>query len=199
MNWKKALCLMVMVLFVVGAVGCGGSPEKPKADEKKPIKIVFWYSVGGKVAESTKVLVDRFNASQKEVFVEAIFQGSYDDAINKLKQSIVSKAAPHVMQVYDIGSRFMIDSKAVVPVQKWVDADKMDLKAFEPNLLAYYTVDNKLYSMPFNTSTPILYYNKNMFKEAGLDPAKPPQTFEEVAAAARKLTVKDNAGKVTRP
>ena len=65
MNWKKALCLMVMVLFVVGAVGCGGSPEKPKTDEKKPIKVVFWYSVGGKVAESTKVLVDRFNRRRK--------------------------------------------------------------------------------------------------------------------------------------
>ena len=103
------------------------------------------------------------------------------------------------MQVYDIGSRFMIDSKAVVPVQKWVDAEKIDLKVYEPNLLAYYTVDNKLYSMPFNTSTPILYYNKNMFKDAGLDPAKPPKTFDEVAAAAAKLTVKDAAGKVTRP
>ncbi len=199
MNWKKALCLVVMVLFVLGAVGCGGGAEKPKTEEKKPIKVVFWYSVGGKVSESTKALVDKFNASQKEIFVEAIFQGSYDDAINKLKQSIVSKSAPHVMQVYDIGSRFMIDSKAIVPVQKWVDADKIDLKAFEPNIMAYYTVDNKLQSMPFNTSTPILYYNKNMFKEAGLDPAKPPQTFDEVAAAAAKLTVKDGSGKVTRP
>ena len=198
MNWRKALCLVVLVLFVVGAVGCGGG-EKPKTDEKKPIKVVFWYSVGGKVSESTKVLVNKFNSSQKEIFVEAIFQGSYDDAINKLKQSIVSKSAPHVMQVYDIGSRFLIDSKAVVPVQKWVDADKIDLKTFEPNLLAYYTVDNKLYSMPFNTSTPILYYNVNMLKAAGLDPAKPPKTFEEVAAAARKLTMKDASGKVTRP
>ena len=198
MNWKKACCLVVLVLFVLGAVGCGGG-EKPKTDAKKPIKVVFWYSVGGKVSESTKALVEKFNASQKDIVVEAIFQGSYDDAINKLKQSIVSKSAPHVMQVYDIGSRFMIDSKAVVPVQKWVDTEKIDLKVYEPNLLAYYTVDNKLYSMPFNTSTPILYYNKNMFKEAGLDPAKPPKTFDEVAAAAAKLTVKDAAGKVTRP
>ena len=174
MNWKKACCLVVLVLFVLGAVGCGGG-EKPKTDAKKPTKVVFWYSVGGKVSESTKALVEKFNASQKDIVVEAIFQGSYDDAINKLKQSIVSKSAPHVMQVYDIGSRFMIDSKAVVPVQKWVDAEKVDLKVYEPNLLAYYTVDNKLYSMPFNTSTPILYYNKNMFKEAGLDPAKPPK------------------------
>ena len=103
------------------------------------------------------------------------------------------------MQVYDIGTRFMIDSKAAVPVQKWIDKENFDTSKYEKNILAYYTVDNKLYSMPFNTSTPILYYNKEMFKEAGLDPNKPPQTFEEVAADAQRLTKRDDTGKVTRP
>jgi len=198
-QWRaKIIALAVMAVFMLAAAGCGGQKQEAKT-EQKPIKLVFWYSVGGKVAETTRALVDRFNASHKDIQVEAVFQGSYDDAINKLKQSIQSKNTPNVMQVYDIGTRFMIDSKAVVPVQKWIDAEKMDMSSFEPNLLAYYTVDNKLYSMPFNTSMPILYYNKDMFKAAGLDPDKPPRTFEEVAEAAKKLTVRDASGKVTRP
>jgi sn-glycerol 3-phosphate transport system substrate-binding protein len=198
MNLKKLIAIALLVVSTVGLSACGGPKEQAQADQK-PVKVVFWYSVGGKVAETTKALVDKFNKSHSDIQVEAVYQGSYDDALNKLKQSIQSKSTPNVMQVYDIGTRFMIDSKAIVPVQKWIDADKLDISAFEPNILAYYTVDNKLNSMPFNSSTPILYYNKDMFKAAGLDPENPPRTFDEVTAAATKLTEKDSSGKVTRP
>lgn len=195
--WKKVTALMVLVMLVLVVGGCGAKQET--AGGTKPVKIVFWYAVGGKVGEATKALVEQFNAAHPDIQVEAVFQGDYDSAINKLKQSITSKSTPNVMQVYDIGTRFMIDSKAVVPAQKWIDQEKFDMSGYEPNILAYYTVDNKLYSVPFNTSTPVLYYNKTLFKEAGLDPENPPKTFEEVTAAAQKLTVKDASGKVTRP
>ncbi len=194
-SWKKAAALVMLVMMALMLGACGS--KKEAATEAKPVKIVFWYSVGGKVAEATKALVEQFNANHTDMQVEAVFQGSYDEAINKLKQSITSKSTPSVMQVYDIGTRFMVDSKAVVPVQKWIDQEKFDVSGYEPNIMEYYKVDNKLYSMPFNTSTPILYYNKTMFKDAGLDPDKPPKTFDEVAAAAQKLTVKDGSGKVT--
>lgn len=196
-TWKAALILLLIAAIAAGLSGCGA--KKEAAADNKPVKLVFWYSVGGKVAEATKKLVADFNASHPDIQVEAVFQGSYDEALNKLKQSITSKSTPSVIQVYDIGTRFMIDSKAVVPAQTWIDKEKFDMSGYEPNILAYYTVDNKLYSVPFNTSTPILYYNKTMFKEAGLDPEKPPVTFEDVTAAAQKLTVKDGSGKVTRP
>lgn len=200
MNLKKMIAVALVAASTLTLAACGGpSKEATTADSGKPVKIVFWYSVGGKVAETTKTLVDQFNQSHPDIQVEAVYQGSYDDALNKLKQSIQSKSTPNVMQVYDIGTRFMIDSKAVVPVQKWIDADKLDTSTFEPNILAYYTVNNQLYSMPFNTSTPILYYNKDMFKAAGLDPENPPKTFDEVTAAADKLTVRDASGTVTRP
>jgi len=194
---KKFIVFATLIMTVFAISGCGTKTEP--AAENKPVKIVFWYAVGGKVGEATKTLVDEFNASHPDIQVEAVFQGDYDSAINKLKQSIPSKGTPNVMQVYDIGTRFMIDSKAVVPVQKWIDQEIFDISSYEPNILAYYTVDNKLYSMPFNTSTPILYYNKTMFKEAGLDPESPPKTFEDVTAAARKLTSRDANGTVTRP
>lgn len=197
--WKKISALALITLSIFSITGCGGNADTVQSGDKKPVKIVFWYAVGGKVGDATKELVDKFNSTHPDIKVEAVFQGDYDSAINKLKQSIASKSTPNVMQVYDIGTRFMIDSKAAVPVQKWIDKENFDTSKYEKNILAYYTVDNKLYSMPFNTSTPILYYNKDMFKEAGLDPNKPPQTFEEVAADAQRLTKRDDTGKVTRP
>lgn len=171
---------------VAGAAAAGLRPIRVRA--QAPIRIVFWHSMGGNLGETVvRAFVNRFNAARKDIQVDAQFQGSYDDAINKLRASIQSSAVPAVAQVYDIGTRFMIDSKGVVPVQEFIDRDKFDLSTFEPNILAYYRVGGRLYSMPFNTSTAILYYNKDMFKKAGLNPDQPPRTFEEIEAYARRL------------
>ena len=85
-----------------------------------------------------------------------------------------------MVQLFDIGTRLMIDLKVATPVQDFIDKEKYDISDLEPNVLAYYTVDGKQWSMPFNTSNPMLYYNKDMFKAAGLDPEKPPRTWAEV-------------------
>ena len=73
-----------------------------------------------------------------------------------------------LVQIYDIGTLFMIDSGWVIPMQDMIDSEGYDVSDLEPNITAYYTVDDKLYSMPFNSSTPILYYNKDMFDKAGV-------------------------------
>ena len=109
-----------------------------------------------------------------------------------------SKAVPAVVQLFDIGTRLMVDLKVATPVQDFIDKEKYDVSDLEPNVLAYYTVDGKQWSMPFNTSNPMLYYNKDMFKAAGLDPDKPPRTWAEVEEYAKKLTKKDASGKVDR-
>jgi sn-glycerol 3-phosphate transport system substrate-binding protein len=92
----------------------------------------------------------------------------------------------------------MRDGGQVVPMQAFIDRDKFDTKDFEPAVINYYKYQDKLQSMPFNASSAILYYNKDAFKEVGLDPAKPPVTFTEVADAAKKLTKKDASGATTR-
>ncbi|MBE3564083.1 MAG: ABC transporter substrate-binding protein [Hydrogenibacillus schlegelii] len=172
--------------------GGAGAPasETPTtgAAEKKPIEIVWWHAMSGPLGEAVNALVDEFNKTHSDIQVKAVFQGNYDEELTKLKAALGTKNAPHLVQVYEIGSRFMLDSGAVEPMQTWIDRDHFDTSDFEDNILGYYTFDGKLYSMPFNTSNPILYYNKNLFREAGLDPDKPPRTFEEVAAAAKKLT-----------
>ncbi|MZQ86143.1 extracellular solute-binding protein [Paenibacillus sp. 5J-6] len=160
----------------------------------EPVKVIWWHSMSGELGQAVDKLVADFNASQKDVQVQAVFQGTYDESLNKMKASMDTKSGPSLIQVYEIGSRFMIDSKAITPVQKFVDADKFDLSQLEENILNYYKVDDKLNSMPFNTSNPILYYNKDMFKAAGLDPEKPPTTYEEVAKAAQALSKDGKAG-----
>jgi sn-glycerol 3-phosphate transport system substrate-binding protein len=150
--------------------------------------------MSGDVGKAAQQLVDEFNAQHKDIVVQAEFQGKYDESLNKLKASLGSDNGPSLIQVYEIGSRFMIDSKAITPMQQFIDADHYDTSSLEPNILNYYTFDGKLYSMPFNTSNPILYYNKDAFKAAGLDPEKAPATYEEVADAAKKLTKSGQAG-----
>ncbi|MCP1307933.1 ABC transporter substrate-binding protein [Paenibacillus tyrfis] len=202
---KKSMLLLLLAFVMMFMAACGNgnagdkpatggaeNKEAPKAGE--PVKVVWWHSMSGELGKAVDKLVADFNASQKNVVVEAVFQGTYDESLNKMKASMDSKSGPALIQVYEIGSRFMIDSKAITPMQKFIDADKYDVSQLEENILNYYTVDGKLNSMPFNTSNPILYYNKDMFKAAGLDPEKPPVTYEEIAEAAKKLTKDGKAG-----
>lgn len=96
-----------------------------------------------------------------------------------------------LVQVYEIGTRFMIESGWIVPMQGMVDADQYDVSAIEPNLAAYYTIDNQLYSMPFNSSTPIMYYNKDMFETAGI--TEIPDSLEAIDQVGEQLTTKGGA------
>jgi sn-glycerol 3-phosphate transport system substrate-binding protein len=169
--------------------GAGGSQAAVPAKNVEPAnKIVFWHAMGGVNGDAVNRIVEGFNKSQSKIQVEAVFQGTYDDSLAKLKTALASNGAPALIQVYDIGQRFMIDSGEITPMQDFIDRDSFDLSDYEPAVVNYYKVPDKLYSMPFNASSAILYYNKDAFKEAGLDPNKPPKTFDEVADYAKKLT-----------
>ncbi len=164
-----------------------------------PVEITFWHSMGGANGEAISKMVEDFNtANEGKIKVNVEYQGSYDDAINKIKAAGMSSLPCDVVQIYDIGTRFMIDSGWAKPIQEMIDAEGYDITQIEPNIAAYYTVDGKLYSMPFNSSTPLLYYNKTAFAEVGLDPNTPPKNFDEIVEMAEKLMTKDADGKVTR-
>ena len=148
--------------------------------------ITFWHSMSGVNGEALTALVDRFNEENTYgITVDAEFEGEYDDAINKLKSSMVGGSGPDLIQVYEIGTRFMIDSGWVIPMQELMDANGYDNSNIVPNIAAYYTIDDQLYSMPFNTSTPILYYNKDMFDAAGI--TEIPDSLESIAQIGDKL------------
>ena len=192
----------VVAALTLGMTACGGGGSDAPAAAKAPdasalskaggvTKVTFWHAMDGTNAEVLTKLVDAFNkANAGKIKVEATYVGKYDDAIAKYKASIQSKSTPDVVQVYDIGTRFMIDAGQTVPMQEFIDRDKVDMSDLQPNIAGYYSVDKKLYSMPFNTSMPVLYINEKLFKKAGLDPAKPPTTLAEIRTAAEKLSKK---------
>lgn len=210
---KRSLFAVLTIMIIVGvlASGCGAeatqAPEPTVAQAQPtaaapaagaPVAINFWHAMSGHNGEVIEELVKRFNESQSEVVVTATFQGSYDDEINKLKAGLQSKDVPAVVQVYDLGTRLLVDLKVITPMQDFIDKEGFDVSDIEPNVANYYSIDGRLQSMPFNTSNPVLYYNKDMFKAAGLDPEKAPRTWDEVAEYARKLTIKDASGNVTQ-
>src|SRR5947207_14987952 len=92
-----------------------------------------------------------------------VFQGTYDDLLSKLNTALASNAAPALVQVYDIGQRYMYDSGQVVPMQAFIDRDKFSTADFEPAVINYYKYQDKLQSMPFNASSSIFYFNKDAF------------------------------------
>ncbi len=159
------------------------------------IKIQFWHAMGGWRIDLIKSMAEEFMKLHPDIEVDVQYTGSYHDTLNKLIAAVKAGNPPHIVQIYDIGTQVMIDGGIAVPIQDLINKDKsFDLGKFMPQVLNYYRVNGKLYSMPFNSSNPILYYNKTLFKKAGLDPNKPPRTFEELLEYAKKLTVKDANG-----
>lgn len=182
---RKFLRKITALLSVTAvAAGMASAPLMAEAQGAKT-ELVFWHGMGGTNGEALQKIVDQFNASQNEITVNAQYQGSYDETLTKLRSTASGQAVgADLVQVFEVGSTFMIDSKLTVPVQDYVDKTKFDLSQLEPNLLAYFTIDGKLNSMPFNNSTPLMYYNAEMFKKAGIEV---PETMEEMIAAAPKL------------
>lgn len=180
---------------VSGKEGDGEAVQTAAPEDLAGTTITFWHSMGGVNGEAIDYLVNKFNTENTlGITVDSQYQGSYDDAINKLKSAQIGNMGADLVQIYDIGTRFMIDSGWVVPMQHLIDQDGWDLSQIEPNIAAYYTVDNTLYSMPFNSSTPILYYNKDMFEKAGI--TQVPESFAQMESIGQDLLEKGGAGEV---
>lgn len=170
-------------------------PQKPGTT-----KLTFWYGLGGLLGNVIQETVNRYNESQETYYIEAIFQSSYDDTINKINAGLASGDLPNLVQIFEAGTQRMIDTGRIVPVQSLLERDGLTdvISQLEPSIQANYVVNGTLYSMPFNSSTAMLYIDRAAFREVGLDPDKTIWTFDEITEAARLLTKKDDAGNTTR-
>jgi sn-glycerol 3-phosphate transport system substrate-binding protein len=188
------LCLAALALAACGESG-------PRHRDGR-VEIVFWHSMGGVNGDALERMADGFNSSQEEFHVRPVFQGGFADSLKKLVSSFGTASMPVLIQLDDIQLRFMVDSEATTPVQDFVDREgdvgRTELTDFESRAIAYYSLDRKLQAMPFNLSGPILYYDKNAFRDAGLDPERPPTTLEEVREYSERLLRRDDAGEITR-
>ncbi|MFW2355362.1 sn-glycerol-3-phosphate ABC transporter substrate-binding protein UgpB [Hydrogenophaga sp.] len=154
-------------------------------------EIQWWHSMGGALGEWVNDLAKDYNASQTQYKIVPTFKGSYDESMTAAIAAFRSGNAPHILQVFEVGTATMMASKgAIVPVGKVMsDAGvAFNPAAYVPAVAGYYTAPNgQMLSFPFNSSTPVFHYNKDAFKAAGMDPENPPKTWPEVALAAGKL------------
>lgn len=185
------LCLVVFIMLLSAC----SSNEKSESQgvstggaTNEVVEIDFWHSMGNKNGESLQALVDKFNTSQDKIKVNTIYQGKYEDSLTKLKTSKNSDSTPALYQSNFVSSGPIIDMDIVEPVQTFIDKEGYDLSNLDANILGAFDMDGTLYAMPFNSSTLLMYYNKDAFKAAGLDPESPPKTYEEFEEMASKLS-----------
>src|ERR1051325_3240965 len=146
--------------------------------------------MGGALGEKVGDIAAKFNASQKEYKVVAIFKGQYPESMTAAIAAFRAGNAPHILQVFEVGTATMMGAKgAIKPVYQMMKeaGEPFDAKNYLPAVAGYYT-DSKgnMLSMPFNSSTTVFYVNKDAFKKAGLD-GKAPATWKEFAKVADKL------------
>jgi sn-glycerol 3-phosphate transport system substrate-binding protein len=173
------------VLVVAVAVLLASAP----AHAQTRTEIHWWHALTGQLSEALVALAKQFNESQGEYEIKPLNKGSYPETLTAAIAAYRQKSPPHIVQVFEVGTQTMMLSGAVYPVWELMRDNeiKIDWNDFIKPVVGYYTKDGKLYSMPFNSSTPIFYYNRDAFKKAGLDPEKPPKTWQEVEAYSKKI------------
>lgn len=178
----------------VGARFDGEVPECPLdalAEATEPVEVSVWYGgLGGATEETMTGMAERFNASQDDVVVRTSNQGASYQEVYRNYESAASASAdqlPEIVYLEDTQLQVMADAGNVLPAQVCMEADGYDMSQIEPVIRSTYTIDGLMYPGYANVSTPILYYNKAHWAEAGLDPEDPPETLEEIYQQARAL------------
>jgi sn-glycerol 3-phosphate transport system substrate-binding protein len=205
----------VAALGALLLAGCGGSgggsassgsseaqalPPCPLAaldQAKQPVEVVVWHSLVAKQADALNRLADEYNASQHRVHVRMESQAATDEELmRKFTAAVPSRQLPGLFVANDTMTQAMVDSKVILPAQACIDADHYDLSGFAKTVVDYYTVNGVLWPASANPSSVLVYYNKNHFRRAGLDPDKPPRTLAELRVDAEKIKA---SGIVAKP
>lgn len=165
------------------------------AARAEPTQLSFWYPVdlGGGLAKVVDSLVSDFNKAHPDIQVTATYTGNYDVTLQKIQASKLAGTLPDVA-VTEISSVPVLAALgAAQPIDDLIASSggKQFLDRFWPSMLLNCTYDGKVYGVPFQRSTPVMYYNKDAFAEAGLDPEKPPNTWDDMATVAQKLTKRE--------
>jgi sn-glycerol 3-phosphate transport system substrate-binding protein len=153
--------------------------------------IMWWHAMSGELGKQVEKLAADFNASQSDYRIVPSYKGNYTETVMAAIFAFRSRSQPAIVQVNEIATATMMAAKgAIYPVYELMrdQQEAFSPSAYLPVVTGYYAdVDGNLLSFPFNASTPILYYNKNLFRAAGLDPDAPPKTWPEVGQAAKRL------------
>ncbi len=171
------------VVLVLGLAGAGSAQQRTQVE--------FWHGLTMPLGGILEQIIADFNAAQSQYKVNATFKGSYPETMVAAIAAFRAGNAPHIVQMFEVGTATMMAARgAVKPVHELARETgvAIDPKAYLPAVRGYYSLpDGRMMSMPFNSSTAIMFYSKDAFKKAGLDPVKPPQTWPELIEAARKI------------
>ena len=182
--------------FVIGLTCTAASAAAPPVKKAAaPTDIIVWHSMDGTLGDELRALTDRFNASQRDWRVVPEFKGAYDQALDAGIAAQRAGRGPHVLQVVEVGTASVLaEPKLYKPVYQLLaeTGERLDTRGFYPAVSNFFS-DNqgRLIAMPFNSSTAVLYINRDAFRKAGLNPEQPPKTWRDVQAAAIKLTDTD--------
>lgn len=153
--------------------------------------IQWWHAMGGELGVKLEEIVQGFNDSQEDYNVIPSYKGTYPETMTAAIAAFRAKEQPAIVQVFEVGTGTMMAAEgAVVPVYQLMQDQGVafDQAAFLPAVVGYYTdTEGNMLSMPFNSSTPILYYNKDLFEKAGLDPEQPPKTWAEMEEFSKQI------------
>jgi sn-glycerol 3-phosphate transport system substrate-binding protein len=179
------MAMLAIGLWVITAL----IPAATEAQQR--VQVEFWHGLTQPLGGILEKVVADFNASQTKYQVNATFKGQYPETMMGAIAAFRAGNAPHIVQMFEVGTATMMAARgAIKPVYELSKETgvNIDPKNYVGGVRAYYsTPDGRLVSMPFNSSTPVTWYNKDAFKKAGLDPEKPPRTWEETWAAAKKI------------
>ncbi len=192
---KYTILFVIIVLIMLSACG------KKEIKTDSGTEVIFWHAMGGPLGDALQEFVDQFNSTHSDITVNAINMGNYTALSQKLMASIQTGNQPNLAQAYEAWTANMIDGDVLVPVQDYIDADPdftdEDLEDFYPVFLSCNTIEDKLWSFPFNKSVMVMYYNKDILYQNGIDPSKPPVTWDEFRDYCQKLTLdRDGDGKI---
>lgn len=204
---KKMWKLILLGLLTLALVACGGSSDGTSTEDSSTdetsttednssneteetsdaIEINFWHAMSGDLGIVVDSLVAEFNESQDDIVVNATFQGTYDETYNALLASFEAGNEPNIIQNFDLAAQTMFDTGRLVPAHELMAADGFDSEVFVPAVRDYYSDENGMVAMAFNSSTPIVYYNAELFEAAGLDAPASDWTFTEFLNACDAL------------
>ncbi len=204
MRRQSRLGFAVLAVVVMLAAACGKSGNETTSSSNQaelpacpvdalnqatgPVNVVLWHFLQGETGKALQELADEYNASQSKVHVDVESQGTTNDELwSKYRAGISSGDLPAIAVADDTVTVDIVDSGTVLPAQSCIQADDYDMSEFLQPAEQYYTIDNVLYPASVNLSGALLYYNKNHFRRAGLDPNTTPKTLDEVRDYAEKI------------
>ena len=164
------------------------------------LEFYFPVAVGGKAADTIQALTDEYVAANDGVNIDAVYAGSYKDTVTKALTASRGGKPPQLSVILSVDMFTLIDEDVIIPFDELAttDEDKAWMDSFYPAFMANSQTGGKTYGIPFQRSTPVLYWNKEAFAEAGLDPETPPANWQETIDMGKKLVKRDASGNVTR-